>query len=893
MSQTIPPMDVLKYDEMRLILRHLSVSELYDCLDVTTKWHQTIADILSSQKSLSIGFNDINHYTSEELSERCDNERHLAVNSSVGRLMNNKQTFLSLFETLSFKVIQKDLFRFLADYCPNVQSLDASQYSLNASDVDQLIANCPRLQCLYVTSDEISWTKFLNPKIAGLKHFSLALTTRTPIYGVHESPFETDLSETVPQIEDLIIKRALINTVNLDILCHYLLLFGSKLKKFHFKPQNRLTNEKCLELIRALTPEEPNKTIIKNLNINVFVFKELFKEINTKLSNIDTLYLHFNNESEQKGLLQNVKNLKEINLNFNSSVSEIVMEGIQCDSDIHFITLLPKLPQTITKLTLLDANFSLSVFLAAIDYLPVLREMQLISVFIESDSQNNFWQVICNYKNLVSLTLNMTNISDIGLEHLIGSDSLNTLELVKYNGPDANQTLIDTYRVIEVFGQLASLRPKLWFHLRLDIDVCEVNDQIKAQVPRNVKLVNIDYEKRELNRKWGTSFQLTVKVVDQKVSAKHIENCQTFGFNTSILIETQTLKDNVDYLSVQFRIKEVVFGSRVGRKSKKKFLKFRVGLIDKSRQIVNEKCWPEVDTETKQLFGWKKFMEKSRAFDSQTGLLDKDFLKFWIQIEANDERQSKGLDIQSVVENSYRNGFKSLLSDKCFTDFTVVVDDQEFAVHKAVLAARSPVFRAMIANDMKEKKESKVILYDTDKEVFEQLLHFIYTGSAPKIEEMAHKLSILADFYDIEDLRYVCAQTLFSQLSKDNVMEALRFGQTAMIANDMKEKKESKVILYDTDKEVFEQLLHFIYTGSAPKIEEMAHKLSIVADFYDIEDLRYVCAQTLFSQLSKDNVMEALRFGQTFAINELVLNSIDFIANNSEELKADIIHTID
>ena len=103
--------------------------------------------------------------------------------------------------------------------------------------------------------------------------------------------------------------------------------------------------------------------------------------------------------------------------------------------------------------------------------------------------------MISNFKNLWSLTLESTNITDEGLEALIGSDSLTTLELVNYKGTASAHTLIDSYKVIEVFGQLATLRPDRWFHLRLDVDVFKVNHQIRAQTPRNVKLVNVGYEK--------------------------------------------------------------------------------------------------------------------------------------------------------------------------------------------------------------------------------------------------------------------------------------------------------------------------------------------------------------------------------------------------------------
>ena len=93
------------------------------------------------------------------------------------------------------------------------------------------------------------------------------------------------------------------------------------------------------------------------------------------------------------------------------------------------------------------------------------------------------------------LTLNTTDVTDEGLEHIISCESLQSLELVKDKGPSAVHTYIDTYKVLQFFGQMASLKPNRWFDLRLDIDVCELSDQLKEQMPRNVRIVNVGHKK--------------------------------------------------------------------------------------------------------------------------------------------------------------------------------------------------------------------------------------------------------------------------------------------------------------------------------------------------------------------------------------------------------------
>lgn len=103
--------------------------------------------------------------------------------------------------------------------------------------------------------------------------------------------------------------------------------------------------------------------------------------------------------------------------------------------------------------------------------------------------------MISDLKFLRFLTLDTTDVTDDGLENLICCPSLQWLELVKYKGPDANTTNIDSQTVLKWFAMLAALRPDQWFDLRLDIDVFELNDEVKRQVPRNVRIVNVGHKK--------------------------------------------------------------------------------------------------------------------------------------------------------------------------------------------------------------------------------------------------------------------------------------------------------------------------------------------------------------------------------------------------------------
>lgn len=87
----------------------------------------------------------------------------------------------------------------------------------------------------------------------------------------------------------------------------------------------------------------------------------------------------------------------------------------------------------------------------------------------------------------------------------------------------------------------------------------------------------------------------------------------------------------------------------------------------------------------------------------------------------------------------------NLFDNEKFSDVTLSVGGREFQAHKAILAARSPVFAAMFEHEMEERKQNRVAITDVDHEVLKEMLRFIYTGKAPNLDKMADDLLAAAD----------------------------------------------------------------------------------------------------------------------------------------------------
>ncbi|PSR85425.1 BTB/POZ domain-containing protein [Actinidia chinensis var. chinensis] len=116
-----------------------------------------------------------------------------------------------------------------------------------------------------------------------------------------------------------------------------------------------------------------------------------------------------------------------------------------------------------------------------------------------------------------------------------------------------------------------------------------------------------------------------------------------------------------------------------------------------------------------------------------------------------------------------------MLSESIHTDILINASDGSIGAHRAVLAARSPVFRSMFSHDLKEKELSTVNISDMSIEACQAFFNYIY-GNIQHEEFLTHRLALLqaADKYDISDLKEACHESLLEDIDAKNVLERLQ-----------------------------------------------------------------------------------------------------------------------
>lgn len=176
-------------------------------------------------------------------------------------------------------------------------------------------------------------------------------------------------------------------------------------------------------------------------------------------------------------------------------------------------------------------------------------------------------------------------------------------------------------------------------------------------------------------------------------------------------------------------------------------------------------------------WGFKKFIRRDFLLDEANGLLPDDKLTLYCEVSVvadsvNISGQSNAIHFK-VPDCRLSDELGSLFESQRFSDVTLSVAGREFQAHKAILAARSPVFAAMFAHEMEERKHNRVEIQDVDHEVLREMLRFIYTGKATNLEKMADDLLAAADKYALERLKVMCEEALCVNLSTENAADVL------------------------------------------------------------------------------------------------------------------------
>ena len=127
---------------------------------------------------------------------------------------------------------------------------------------------------------------------------------------------------------------------------------------------------------------------------------------------------------------------------------------------------------------------------------------------------------------------------------------------------------------------------------------------------------------------------------------------------------------------------------------------------------------------------------------------------------------------------SFRKAFEPYFLNEDMSDLKIVCDHREFPVHKLILSARSPVFKAMFGSNYAEATSKTLQIEGTDNKTMEKFLQFLYTNNtSPDCQ-----LLLLADRFQVDPLVDYCVTNIAMKVNNENAMEV--FHTAFLISNE-------------------------------------------------------------------------------------------------------------
>ena len=196
---------------------------------------------------------------------------------------------------------------------------------------------------------------------------------------------------------------------------------------------------------------------------------------------------------------------------------------------------------------------------------------------------------------------------------------------------------------------------------------------------------------------------------------------------------------------------------------------------------------------SKQMHGTKKYilrdtlLQNSQIYfnDSVTFLLEAEIClpdsKISItELAEDDELRSVIREnelLESDISTRIKTDFTSLLRSGSHTDMVIKCGTETIPCHKAVLAARSPVFSAMFQHNMTEARTHEVDIPDLAPLTVNLMLEYIYGGTY-RHDSAIEDLLPAADKYELTGLKGACEVGLSRGISLTNCLDLLILADT-------------------------------------------------------------------------------------------------------------------
>ena len=148
--------------------------------------------------------------------------------------------------------------------------------------------------------------------------------------------------------------------------------------------------------------------------------------------------------------------------------------------------------------------------------------------------------------------------------------------------------------------------------------------------------------------------------------------------------------------------------------------------------------------------------------------------------------------------------FSHFFTSGTYTDLQIKCKDKTFSCHRVVVAAKVPVFNAMLQNNMVEASSGTIEIRNMKSSVLKAILDCIYKNKIDAKDlkddpDFAMEILAAAEMYDMSRLKQICEEALCDILAVNNVLMTLAIGDRHGAA---KLKEEALRMIVEKKREV-------------------------------------------------------------------------------------------
>jgi len=127
-----------------------------------------------------------------------------------------------------------------------------------------------------------------------------------------------------------------------------------------------------------------------------------------------------------------------------------------------------------------------------------------------------------------------------------------------------------------------------------------------------------------------------------------------------------------------------------------------------------------------------------------------------------------------IPASTLHSDLKQMFNNPLSSDVQLTVEDSTgppICAHRALLAARSEAFKAMLLNDMSESNMKTITLKEIKFDTLTQLVQYFYTDSVTITETNVVDLLMASDRFQIKRLQAMCEDYMMKNIEIENVCD--------------------------------------------------------------------------------------------------------------------------